>query len=285
MSEILLYPRILYCVNRRSATSKTLNSLLSKKLIPASSLLPGMALDQASLDEIKNQIENEQLEPDAYNKTYFEINVLKSLSDYEWVILDKPGDKLLAAPIRGYVYMRTALSPVQHYIEYTEPAINIPYTNISSVLMHRLSKAKNLSELPAAAAELINAHRPASLRRTRQRAAKVMRLVPDLDSNTFQTKDASFADSREFGTTPPKHIEASGAQAHETITVFEHYFATFLLIDSFLKDNLTDVSESYDNSAELVFNGYCKNGQQVIVRAYKLADTRGNGGWLVRGTA
>ena len=278
MVKMLLYPRVLYVVNRHSKTIKNLNTVLADKLIPASAMLPGVALDQKLPVELVQIIESLSLEPDIYKQTYAEINALKCLDTYEWVVLDRPGSKLLATAIEGYVYMSSAASPVHHYIRFTEPSITIPYANIDAELMQRISKATNLSELPASAAELINAHRPGSLRRTRVYSETINKLMPPpYTLTTFPIITTLSNADKQLNATTDEVFKAMSNQ------LFESYFATALLLYDFLNTELTQLIEQFSGQADLEYTGTWHDGRTVVVQAHRLIGSKGQGGWKVIG--
>ena len=260
MSEVLLYPRILYLAQPAAATG--LAGLASRKLLPASSVLTSVDIDQTTVADLIHTIETADLDSAALQLTYFEVDVLKTLDQYEWVIADRPYAKLLAAPIQGYVYVEDSVNAALHCVQFVGSAITIPYSSINSVLMHRLSRAHNLTELPAAAASLINAHRPGSLRRTRERAAKVSVLVP-----------------------PGKTLGPAVQTVTETVIrlPFEIYVASVLELVRFVTTNLTLLYENFSSPADIAFTGQWFDGQLAVIQAYKLTGNQAHGGWLVIG--
>lgn len=259
MSKSSDYPRIVYVTVRHAPTFKNLSNIIAHKLIPASSMLSDVPLDEKSIDEIQQIIESRHLDVHAYDQTYREINVLKSLEDYEWVILKRPGAKLLAAAIRGYVYTKNSSSPIHHYIEFIAPSLTIPYSNIDSVLMHIISSADNLTQLPDSAAELINAHRPGSLAQVKPSAKITPKLIPLSDIRARHE---------------PKVIKSPA---------FENYFASVVALHEYLASNVSDLSEQYAPDSDLSFIGNWLDGKSIQIVAYRLTDSRGNGAWYAQG--
>jgi hypothetical protein len=263
MNEALEYPRIINVAVRHSGTFKNLSNIISLNLIPASSMLPGVDLSMKTRDELQQLIEVQQLDPTEYTRTYSEINVLKNLGDYEWVILKRPGSKFLAAPIKGYVYAKNTSSPIHHYIEFISPSLTIPYSDIDSTLLHRISNADNLTELTASAAELINAHRPGSLERTRQSVSLEPNILPTVafPSQTIPTLD----------------------QVLEDKLAFEDYFSSVFEMQKYLITKVSNLTEQYVTDSDIAFSGKWENGDFIRIAAYRLTGNRGHGGWYVRG--
>ena len=273
MADILLYPRTLFVAHHPLIAGNKLASLLAQKTVPVSSLLPGLNIGQTAVPDLVNAIESLSLTLDVLQATYFEVNVLKSLEQYEWLLLDRPGSKLLAAPIRGYAHQPDVNHTIQHFITVGSPSISIPYSSINSILMHKLTKAKNLAELPAAAAELINAHRPGSLRRTRVRAEKIIKLLPPhLPPSMPITQRPSIASLS---------VAAAVSSPTAPIKLLETYHATSLLVQDFLDDNLTNLTEQFDGLADLEYSGVWQDGRLATIRAHRLIGGNGHGGWKV----